>query len=68
LTPGEEFVGSELVGFDRIPGAIQQTGPVLLGPHAVEPVVTGDEVAARIADDRDTELTNLGQDILAKSI
>src|SRR5207244_695212 len=66
--PSEEFVGSELVGFNRIPGAIQHTGPVFLGPYAVEPVVTGHEVAARIADDRDTELTDLGQDIFAKSI
>jgi hypothetical protein len=61
LTPGEEFVGSELVGFDRIPGAIQQTGPVLLGPPRRLASCGRYEVATWLADDGNTELTNLCQ-------
>jgi hypothetical protein len=37
--PRDEFVGSELVGFHRIRGAIQDARPIFLGSDPIQPVV-----------------------------
>ena len=49
--PGDEFVGAKPVGFERVPGAVEDTRPVLLRSHSVKPVIAGNEIAARVADD-----------------
>ena len=43
------------------------TGRFAFGPNTVEPVVSGDEVAAGIADDGHAEFLDLARDVGAKS-
>ena len=43
-------------------------GPLRLRADAVEPVVAGDEVAARIADDRHAEFLDLAHDVRAEAL
>ena len=52
LTPVHELVGAERVRLGRHPGKIEPTGTVLHRPDPVLPVVSGDEVSARITNDR----------------
>ena len=68
FAPLEKFVRAELIGFDGIPGAFQDGRSLVLWPDAIEPVVTGDEIAARITNDRDAEFFDLCEDVLTKSI
>src|SRR4029078_11976532 len=53
--PLHELVGAELVRLERVPGPLQHARALVLRPHAVEPVVTRDEVAPRIAPARTAE-------------
>src|SRR5206468_7090557 len=66
--PSDELVGAELVRLERVPGPIQDGGTLVLGTDAVEPVVAGDEVAARIPHDRHAELADLLRDVLAEAV
>jgi hypothetical protein len=50
--PLDKLVRAELVRFERIPGTIEQHGPLRLRTNPVEPVVPRDEIASRIANDR----------------
>ena len=65
--PVDELVGAELIRLERVPRAIEHRRPLRLRADAVEPVVAGDEVAARIADDRHAELLHLARDVGAES-
>ena len=65
--PLDELVGAELVRLDRVPGAIEHHGPLRFRTDAVEPVVAGDEIAARIANDRHAEILDLARDVGAES-
>jgi hypothetical protein len=56
-----------MVCLDRVPGAIEHHGPLRFRSDAVEPVVAGDEVAARIANDRHAEILDLARDVGAES-
>src|SRR5690348_8745549 len=65
--PLDEVVGAELVRFRRVPGAVEYGWTLRLRPDAVEPVVSGDEIAAEIADDGDAEFLDFAHDVRAKS-
>ena len=47
-----EFVGAKLIGLKRLPGEFAAAWTLLLGTDAIEPVVSAQEVAAWIANDR----------------
>jgi hypothetical protein len=65
--PFDEFIGAELVRLERIPGALEHRRPLVLRSDAVEPVVAGDEVPARIAHDRDAKRLHLRDDVATES-
>ena len=66
--PVDELVGAELVRLERVPRALEHRRPLRLRADAVEPVVAGDEVAARIAHDRHAELLDLARDVGAEAL
>src|SRR5690242_19045469 len=68
LCPSDEFVGSKLVGLERVPGAIENLRAILLRTHSVEPVISGNEVSAWVSDDRYAQAVNFPYDICAKSV
>ena len=65
--PFDELVGAELIGLERIPRALEHGRPLRFRTDAVEPVVAGDEVASRVADDRHAEFLDLAHDVGAES-
>lgn len=58
----------EAVGLGGAPGEVEAAGPLLDGAHRVLPVVAGDEVAAGVADGRDTELADELQHVGAQAV
>src|SRR5260370_10056325 len=68
LAPSHELIGPELVRVHGIPSLVVYTRPILLWPHAVQPVVPRDEVAAGITDDGNAEFPHFLQHIFAESI
>src|SRR6478735_820367 len=66
--PGNEFVGAELVALGREPGQVELHRPLLLWPHAVAPVVAGNEIAAGPAHDCDAEFLRQLQYISAEAM
>ncbi len=66
--PFDEFISAELIRFDGIPGTFQYRGAVLLGTHAVEPIVTRDEIAARVAHDGNVEFLDLADHVRSEPI
>ena len=46
----------------------QNVGTILLGTDAIEPIVAGDEVAARVTNDRDSEFANFVQHVFAEAV
>ena len=66
--PLDELVGAELVRLDRVPRPLEHGGALVLGPHAVEPVVAGDEVPAWIAHDGDAEPLHFRHHVPPESI
>ena len=64
--PLHEFVGAEGVGILDLPCLVPDALPV--GADSILPVVGGHETAARPADDRDLQLTQGLDDVLAESI
>ena len=50
--PFHKFVRAELVGFDGFPGKVQSSRAFVFRTDTVFPVVTGNEIAAGIAEDR----------------
>src|SRR6185295_7131962 len=57
--PVDELVRAELVGLDRVPCPLEHGWPLRLRSDAVEPVVAGHEVAARVPGDGNTEVPDL---------
>ena len=68
FAPCHEFIGAELIGFDRVPGQVENARTILLRAHAIQPVIARDEVASRIADDGNAELADLIEHIFAKAV
>ena len=66
--PGQELVGPDLVGLDRAPGQFEAPRPRLARADAVLPVVARDEVAARVAHDRDAQLADELEHVLADAV
>ena len=67
LGPGYEFIGAELVRLDGVPGSIEHRGPLIARAHAIQPVVAGNEVAARIANDRHAHAAHLRGNVFAEA-
>ncbi len=67
LAPGHKFVGSELIGLNRVPGLIQRARTIFLRPYAIEPVVSGNKISSRIPNDRNSQLSDFVEDVLTKS-
>ena len=68
LAPVDELVRAELIGLERIPCALQHGRALLLRSDAIEPVVAGHEVAARIAHHRHAHSLHFGDDIRTESV
>src|SRR5579871_5032767 len=66
--PADELIGAELVGFERVPCAIEDSGPFLFRSNSIAPVISGDEVAARIAHDGNADRADFFDDILAQTV
>ena len=66
--PCDEFVSAELIGLQRIPGAIENGRPVFLGTDAIQPVITGYEISAGVANDGHSKVADLLHDIGAESV
>src|SRR5439155_22575431 len=64
--PRQELVGPDRVWFDRSPREVEATGTVGYRSDAVTPVIAGNEVAARVTDNRDAQLIDQVRDILAE--
>jgi hypothetical protein len=67
LEPGDELVETHRVGLGGVPGQVAPARPVLDRADAVLPPVAGDEVAAGVADGRDTELLDQGDHVPAEA-
>ncbi len=61
--PSDELVAAEAVGLGRAPGEIETARACIDGPDPVLPIVAGDEIPARIADDRGPELAHQRQHV-----
>ena len=66
--PLEELVRAELVRLERIPGSIERHRPLRFRADPVEPVVAGDEIAPRIANDGHAEVFDFPRDVGAESL
>ena len=66
--PAHELVHPDGVGLHDPPREVLLARPLLHRPHAVLPVVPGDEVAPGIADEWDAELLHQVQDVPAEAI
>ena len=66
--PLDELVGAELIRLERIPGTIEHHRTLRLRADPLEPVVAGDEIAARITNDRYAEVLDLARDVGAESV
>src|SRR5216117_1226718 len=68
LAPRHEFIQSELIRLHRIPGFLHQPRPLFLRSHPVQPVVSRDEIPARIPHDRHTYRLHFFHPILAEPV
>ena len=68
FAPGHEFIGAKLVGVDGIPRLVECAPTVLLRAVTVKPVIAGDKISSRIADDGNTKLAYLVHHIFAQTI
>ena len=68
LAPSHEFIRTELICVGGVPSFIQHARAALLGADAVEPVVAGNEIAARIANDGNSHLAHFFHNVLAESV
>ena len=66
--PADELVGADLVGLGRPPGVVEPHRPLVARPDAVVPVVVGDEVAARIADERELQIADELEHVAAEPV
>src|SRR5690606_38083641 len=65
--PVDELVQSEGVRLDGVPGAVESAWPVFDRTDPVLPEVTRNEVAARVAHDRRTELLDEREHVAAEA-
>ncbi|MNE39708.1 hypothetical protein D3C80_1336740 [compost metagenome] len=68
LRPFGEFIGANLIGFRNPPGQFKRALTFFLGSDTVFPVIAGDEVAARIADNRNVQRTDSLQGVSAEAV
>ena len=67
LRPFSEFMQPDFIGFGREPGEVQPSGTFFNRADAVLPVKPGDEVPARVANDRHAEFPHGCQDVFAEA-
>src|SRR5205814_4573275 len=68
FAPRHELVRAKLICVNRVPRLIEHARTILLWSYAIQPVVAGNEVAARIPDDWYSHLTNFLYYIFAQAI
>jgi hypothetical protein len=68
VAPIGKFVDADGVRFGGVPGEVEPRRPLRARAHAVFPIVGGDEVAAWIANDRDFELLDERDHVLAHAV
>src|ERR1035437_8738970 len=68
LAPFHEFVRAKLIAFGGKPSQVKSRRAFIARADAVFPVVTGHEVAARIADDRWAQFPGQIHHVLTKTI
>ena len=68
FTPGKKFVGSELVRLGGVPSFVENARPTLFWTDAVEPVIAGNKITSRITNDRNTQLADFAEHVLAKTV
>src|SRR5690242_9390790 len=56
IAPSEEFIGANLVGFDRVPSFCRGCAEDLSWPDTIEPVVAGEEIPSGISNDWNPEV------------
>ncbi len=66
--PADELVRPELIGLRAAPGKIEPPRPLLARSDAILPVVTGQEVASRVANERGAQLAGQREHITAKTL
>ncbi len=64
----EELVGAEAIGLFGVPGRVEAARAAVLGPHAVLPVIGGDEIAAGPAQDGQAQALHRAQHVLAEAL
>ena len=64
----KELVGAEAIGLDVVPRQLEPGGTLIARTDAILPVVAGAEIAARPPENRDLEIADRLQDVLAKSV
>jgi hypothetical protein len=67
-TPVDELVGAEVVRLSRQPREVEPARPPLARADAVLPLVAGDEVAARVADERRPQLADEREDVATEAV
>ncbi|WP_242500828.1 hypothetical protein [Tropicimonas sp. IMCC6043] len=68
IRPSCEFVGADPVGFRGPPGQIQPDWPFVHWPNSIFPIVGRDEISARVANGRDIQVANEGENVLTESM
>ena len=66
--PVDEVIGPELIRLERVPGPLEHRRPLRFRTDAIEPVVSGHEVATRIPGDRNGKLLHLAHHVGPKSL
>ena len=68
FAPGEKFIGAELIRLDRVPCAIENARTFCARTDAVQPVIAGDEVTARVTYDRHAHRFDFGRHVFAVTL
>ncbi len=66
--PGDVLVRAEFVGLRAAPGEIEPPGALLSRADAIFPVVAGEEITSRIADDGRTQLFGQLEHVPAEAV
>src|SRR5687768_7480559 len=66
-TKFDKLVRAKLIGFNRLPGKLTAAWALIFRPHSIQPVVATEEIAARIAHNCVTLITQRFYNILAKT-
>ena len=68
FAPLREFVHPDRVGLGRMPGEVEPRRAILARTDPVLPIVSGDEIAAGIAHDRNLQLPDQVDDVLPHAV